>query len=88
MSIFGATKPNLSVVSDPATRVVLTRDTLEKIFADVEMDPLAGIGHLSKREIVIDRIIAHCNNFARPKFAEPQPIVAETAIELTKEVAA
>ena len=36
----------------------LTKATLEQILVQVDADPLAGRGHLTKREILVDRILA------------------------------
>jgi hypothetical protein len=42
-----------------AMPTTLTKTSLEQIFIQVDADPLAGRGHLTKREILIDRILAH-----------------------------
>lgn len=54
----------------------LTKATLEQIFVQVDADPLAGRGHLSKREILIDRILAHVRSCVVEKApANPRPIL-------------
>lgn len=54
----------------------LTKSTLEQIFIQVDADPLAGRGHLTKREILIDRILAHVRACAVEKApATPRPIL-------------
>jgi hypothetical protein len=54
----------------------LTKKTLEDIFIQVDADPLAGRGHLSKRELLIDRILAHVRACAVEKApATPRPIL-------------
>jgi hypothetical protein len=50
----------------------LTRETLTQMFIQVDSDPLAGKGCLSKRDILIDRIIAHC----RVAVIQPAPVEA------------
>jgi hypothetical protein len=42
------------------------------MFIQVDSDPLAGKGCLSKRDILIDRIIAHC----RVAVIQPAPVEA------------
>ena len=39
----------------------ITKVTLSAIFENVDADPLAGRGHLSKKDILIDRLMAHIN---------------------------
>ena len=54
----------------------LTKATLEQIFIQVDADPLAGRGHLSKREILIDRILAHVRSCVVDKApTNPRPIL-------------
>jgi hypothetical protein len=45
----------------------LTKATLEQIFVQVDADPLAGRGHLTKREILVDRILAHVRSCVHPQ---------------------
>lgn len=45
----------------------LNKQTLEQIFVQVDCDPLAGRGHYTKREILIDRILAHVRSCAVDK---------------------
>ena len=64
----------------------LTKATLEQIFVQVDADPLAGRGHLTKREILIDRILAHvCSCVVDKAPTNPRPILGN---ELTLKVAA
>lgn len=44
-----------------ATGPGMTKATLEQLIAQVENDPLAGQGSLSKRDLLIDRLLAHWN---------------------------
>lgn len=54
----------------------LTKSTLEQIFIQVDADPLAGRGHLTKRELLIDRILAHVRACAVEKApVTPRPIL-------------
>jgi len=55
MKIFQTAKPMPKPNGDP-----MTRDTIAAIIQSVDLDPLAGLGHLTKREILIDRLLAHC----------------------------
>ena len=57
----------------------LTRQTLEQMFIQVDSDPLAGKGCLSKRDILIDRIIAHCRvAVIQPAPSDPAPLLLES----------
>lgn len=68
----------------------LTKATLEQIFIQVDADPLAGRGHLSKREILIDRVLAHVRSCVVDKApTNPRPILEnEQADVLDLKVAA
>ena len=68
----------------------LTKDSLLQMFAHVDADPLAGRGHLTKREILIDRILAHVRSCVVDKApANPRPILENEAQDvLTLKVAA
>lgn len=68
----------------------LTKATLEQIFVQVDADPLAGRGHLTKREILIDRILAHVRSCVVDKApTNPRPILENEAQDvLTLKVAA
>ena len=64
---------NLMPIQSP-----LTRQTLEQMFIQVDSDPLAGKGCLSKRDILIDRIIAHCRvAVIQPAPVDPAPLLLE-----------
>ncbi len=55
-----------------------TRETLQQMFVQVDSDPLAGKGCLTKRDILIDKIIAHVRVAAvTPAPVTPQPILAD-----------
>jgi len=64
----------------------MTKETLNQIIQNVENDPLAGMGSMSKRDLLIDRLLAHWNTVeARPV---EQPTVAKPLIsEPTKPAA-
>ena len=55
----------------------LTKTTLEQIFVQVDADPLAGRGHLTKREILIDRILAQIAISPAPSAKDVRPIIAD-----------
>lgn len=56
----------------------MTKETLNQIIQNVENDPLAGMGSMSKRDLLIDRLLAHWNTVeARPV---EQPTVAKPLI--------
>ena len=55
----------------------LTKTTLEQMFVQVDNDPLAGRGHLTKRELLIDRIIAHVSTTQALPAQPPRPIITE-----------
>ena len=74
-------KPNPTTKQE--ARIVattLSKQTLEQIFAQVDSDPLAGRGHFTKREILIDRILAHVQTVAvQERPATPRPILDNEA---------
>lgn len=57
----------------------MTKDTLRQIIDQVDLDPLAGMGAYTKKEILIDRLLAHWNTVeARPEEqpTQPKPVLA------------
>lgn len=63
----------------------LTKKTLEDIFIQVDADPLAGRGHLTKREILIDRILAHVRACVIERApVTPRPILEGEAVSATQ----
>jgi hypothetical protein len=62
----------------------LTKATLEQIFVQVDADPLAGRGHLTKREILVDRILAHVRSCVVDRApASPRPILENEALDVS-----
>ena len=59
MSIFGKQEPQKSLPSNE-----ITKGTLNAIWDNVDKDPLAGLGDISKRDLLIDRILAHIRSGA------------------------
>lgn len=58
----------------------MTKETLNQIIQNVENDPLAGMGSMSKRDLLIDRLLAHWNTVeARPveQPIAPKPLITE-----------
>lgn len=56
----------------------MNKETLNQIIQAVENDPLAGMGSLSKRDILIDRLLAHWNTVETPTVRDttaPKPII-------------
>lgn len=51
----------------------MTKDTLRQIIDSVELDPLAGQGCFTKKDILIDRLLAHWNTVERPAEAPSKP---------------
>lgn len=58
MSLTKALASSLSGFDKGAVTQELTAATLLKIIDEVNNDPLAGMGSLSKKEILVDRIMA------------------------------
>lgn len=56
----------------------MTKTTLEQIIAQVEGDPLAGQGSFTKRDILIDRLLAHWNTCGGGRPKDVMPILTET----------
>ena len=78
---FWETSPKQTMTESKAMPIQspLTRQTLEQMFIQVDSDPLAGKGCLSKKDILIDRIIAHCRvSVVQPAPVDPAPLLLET----------
>lgn len=58
----------------------MTKETVRALIDGVENDPLAGLGCFSKKELLIDRILAHsrATQPASP-VATPRQILSEPA---------
>jgi hypothetical protein len=58
----------------------MTKESVRAIIDAVENDPLAGLGCFSKKDILIDRILAHART-AQPvaQSATPRPVLNEPA---------
>lgn len=59
-----------------------SKEVIEAFFAEEENDPLSGLGSLTKRDKVIDKIIAH-HNLVVAKYRNvmpkmPAPLLKET----------
>ena len=69
-----------------ATPTAITKESIRTIIDGVENDPLAGMGCYSKKEILIDRLLAHCR--ASPQAAgtlpAPRSILTEPSPVETK----
>ena len=69
----------------------LTKQTLEQIIVHVDNDPLAGRGSLTKRDILVDRILAHVNSCViNSTPVQPRPILhneSQDVLELKKTAA-
>jgi hypothetical protein len=75
MNIFGNRKPpTVRRMSSP-----LTAETLSAIFDAVEQDPTAGMGSISKKDILIDKILAHVRITAPPAQREQTPLLSNPA---------
>lgn len=62
----------------PMTR--MTRDSLKSVIESVEMDPLAGMGTFTKKDLLIDRLLAHFNTVESRDAGQPtapKPILTE-----------
>lgn len=62
-----------------AIQTTMTKDSIRAIIDSVEYDPLAGMGCYTKKDLLIDRLLAHCrttNHVAAPA-APPAPILSE-----------
>jgi hypothetical protein len=62
----------------------MTKETLRAIIDSIEYDPLAGLGVYTKKDLLIDRLLAHCRtatHVAAPA-APPALILTEVAAPL------
>lgn len=58
----------------------MTKESVRALIEGVENDPLAGLGCYSKKDLLVDRILAHCR-VAQPMtpMAPPRPALTEPA---------
>lgn len=58
----------------------MTRESVRALIDAVENDPLAGLGCYSKKDLLVDRILAH-SRATQPSMATvaPRPILTEPA---------
>lgn len=58
----------------------MTKESVRALIDGVENDPLAGLGCFSKKELLIDRILAH-SRMTQPSspVTTPRPILTEPA---------
>jgi hypothetical protein len=59
----------------------MTKESLRAIIDSIEYDPLAGMGVYTKKDLLIDRLLAHCKtatHVAAPA-APPALILTEVA---------
>lgn len=56
-----------------ALRSVMTKESLLQIIAQVENDPLAGRGSISKTDLLVDRLLAHWNT-VEPRIGTTAPV--------------
>ncbi|MCE9521342.1 MAG: hypothetical protein K8S25_02785 [Alphaproteobacteria bacterium] len=63
-----------------AVQPTMTKESIRALIDGVENDPLAGLGCFSKKDLLIDRILAHsrATQPASP-IASPRPILTEPA---------
>lgn len=56
----------------------MTKESVRALIEGVENDPLAGLGCYSKKDLLVDRILAHCR-VAQPMTpaAPPRPALTE-----------
>jgi hypothetical protein len=57
----------------------MTKETIRTIIDSVEYDPLAGMGCYTKKDLLIDRLLAHCRT-TQPVITQntpPAPILTE-----------
>jgi len=77
MNLFFKQKPKPQPIPEKTKMAALTKTSLEQMIIQIEADPLAGKGHLSKREILIDRILAHVQTCAVTPKATAAPVLTE-----------
>lgn len=58
----------------------MTKESVRALIDGVENDPLAGLGCFSKKELLIDRILAHART-TQPStpVSSPRPVLTEPA---------
>ena len=69
----------------------VTKESIRAIIDGVENDPLSGMGCYTKKEILIDRLLAHCRSAQQVvgPLAAPRPILTEPApVEVATDKAA
>jgi hypothetical protein len=74
-----------------AIATTVTKESIRAIIDGVENDPLAGVGCYTKKEILIDRLLAHCRSSqqAAAPLPAPRPILTEpVAVEVATDKAA
>ena len=61
-----------------AVQPTMTKESIRALIDGVENDPLAGLGCFSKKDLLIDRVLAHsrATQPASP-IASPRPILSE-----------
>lgn len=62
-------------------RTTMTKESLLQIIIQVDADPLAGMGSISKRDLLVDRLLAHFNT------VEPRQTMTTIARPIITEVA-
>jgi hypothetical protein len=67
----------------------MTKESIRAIIDSVEYDPLAGVGCYSKKDLLIDRLLAHCRtvqHVSSPSAAPSTSILTGVPpVELRKE---
>ena len=61
----------------PRSASPITKEALLDIIEQVEQDPCAGLGSLSKKEILVDRLLAHIRITSPPQQIEHKPLLSE-----------
>lgn len=72
----------------PMNGPTISKDTLRKIIDEVENDPLAGMGSLSKKDILVDRLLAHIRTTTAPAAKQVTPLVLEPTAQTSAAKAA
>ena len=78
MAFWNSTTTSKPKEAEMATQNSMTKATLEQIIAQVEGDPLAGQGTFTKRDILIDRLLAHWNTCGGGQQKHATAILTET----------
>lgn len=66
----------------------ITAETLRTIILSVDHDPTAGMGSLSKMDLLIDKILAHVRITAPPAQIAQAPLLSDPPLLLTDKQAA